>query len=532
MLNLDLAFAFVPGLILFLYGIENFSREIQAIAGEQFRSVLSKATNHPLKAALLGAGVTSIVQSSTATTVIVVGLVGSGIVSFSQSLAIIIGANIGTTVTAQLVAFKLTFLAPIFIFLGFVVSLLGGRYRFLGKPIFYFGLVFFSLNLISSAIEPIKDDPAVVDVFAQFSNVLLAIAGGFLFTLVVQSSSVTTGIVIVLVGAGLLSLEHGIPIIMGANIGTTITSYLGSMKLDVFAKRAAAAHFLFNLGGVILFFPFIGAFAGFVAGFGGTAAQQMANAHLLFNVIAAAIFLAALPDFERVVKSMVPGKEEEIIFRPKYLNGKLPNSNKEAMKLISNEIRYSLEITSKLFSSSMNILHDGKSNDFAKVTKLESFGDFLDDQISDNIFQLSKRPLKKEEAQKIVLLVRMSNSIEQLGDIAENIAYTSLKLHDSGLSLSKDAIGSLDSAFMKFNENLAIVSAAVPYADAKQRLKVKRNDDELRDSINQGYREHLKRLYSQKAYAGTAFVRLMHRIEGANSVVGNIRKLSESYGKL
>ncbi|MBN1169429.1 Na/Pi cotransporter family protein [Candidatus Micrarchaeota archaeon] len=530
MLTFDIAFAIVPGLILFLYGIENFSREIQNIAGEKFRSLLGKATNHPLKGAILGAGVTSIIQSSTATTVIVVGLVGSGVIPFTQSLGVIIGANVGSTVTAQLVAFKLTYLAPIFIFLGFLISLLGRKYSFLGKPIFYFGLVFFSLNLISAAIEPLKEDPEVIGLFAQFSNILIAIAGGFLFTLVVQSSSVTTGIVVVLVGAGLLSLEQGIPIIMGSNIGTTITSYFASINLDVFAKRAAAAHFIFNFGGVLIFLPFISGFADFVVGFGGSPAQQMANAHLLFNLISAAIFLIAIPEFENAIKRIVPGKQKEIIFRPKYLNEELPQSNLDAINLISNELRHSLEITSELYSSSMKILHG--SSDVATVTKLETFNDYLDDQISDRIFELSKRELTMAEAKKIVLLVRMSNSIEQLGDIAESIAYVSLRLRGSGSSLSEPAIESIDSAFSKFEETLSIISKSVPSVGRKEKETIKRNDAELGDIITQSYKDHLRRLYTQKAYAGTTFVRLIHMIESANSVAGNIRQFSETYSKL
>ncbi len=324
MIDLSLLFTIIPGLILFLYGIENFSREIMKIAGERFRTILGKVTANRFSGAFLGALVTATVQSSTATTVIAVGLVDAGMITFAQSIGVIIGANIGTTLTAQLVAFKLTSIAPFFILLGFLLSLFGRQYRFLGKPIFYFGLVFFSLDLISHAIEPLKSDPEIISLFAQLSNVFVAIVAGMIFTVFVQSSSVTTGIVVLLVGSGLLSLEQGIPLVMGANIGTTLTSFLAALKLGLHAKRAAFAHFLFNFGGVLIFIPFLYPFSDFILSFGGEPAQQMANAHLAFNLLAAAIFLILLKPFSKVIDHFVPGKEEEIIlFRPKYLGSVL-----------------------------------------------------------------------------------------------------------------------------------------------------------------------------------------------------------------
>lgn len=532
MLSLELAFAIVPGLILFLYGIEHFSREIQRIAGEKFRSLLSKVTETRAGGALLGAAVTATIQSSTATTVIVVGLVGAGIIPFMQSVGIIIGANVGTTVTGQLVALKLTAFAPFFILLGFLLSIFGREYKVLGKPIFYFGLVFFGLTLISEGIEPVKNDPAIVEIFSSLSDIFIALAAGILFTIIMQSSSVTTGIVVLLVGSGLLSIYQGIPLIMGANIGTTLTSMLASLNMDLFARRAAVAHFLFNIGGVVIFLPFLAMFADIVIDFGGTPAQQMANAHTLFNVIAAVIFLVALKPFVSAVEYLVPGKEREIIFRTKYLGDRLPASNKEAFRLIEKELGHSMEITVDMFRHSLYALKDG-SNIYMKVEKLESFNDFLDDKISDALITMSPRKLSKKEAAKTLLLVRMSNAVEQLGDLAKSLAFLREKMEDSRLHFTETALADLEQIHGQFEKNLIIVAGHVPRITDSERKSLRQNDVLLRKLITTEYEDHMIQLLkSREAYAGATFVDAISIIETSNAKVREIRKLSEEYAVL
>lgn len=529
MIDLSLVLTIVPGLILFLYGIEHFSREILRIAGERFRSMLSRVTSNRLSGALLGALVTATVQSSTATTVIVVGLVDAGIITFAQSVGVIIGANIGTTLTAQLVAFKLTSIAPFFILFGFLLSLFGRQYRFLGRPVFYFGLVFFSLDLISHAIEPLKTDPEIISFMAQFSNVFLAILAGILFTVVVQSSSVTTGIVVLLVGGGLLSLEQGIPLVMGANIGTTLTSFLAAIKLDLHAKRAAFAHFLFNFGGVLLFIPFLYPFSDLIISLGGEPAQQMANAHLIFNLMVAAVFLVLLKPFSEMVVRLVPGKDDEILFRPKYLNGALPQSNDEACELIGKELSHSLKVTKRMFDYSIEVLISEKGNALHKAEKLEALNDYLDDAIGAAILELSKRRLTKRMAKRVVLLVRMSNATEQLGDLAKSLAIESNNIRELNLQLSNRSVSNIKAVHERFSENLSIIAGDAPYLGTKERQTIRKNDRLLRDMITSGYRDHLNRLHSQKAYAGAAFVEVVSVIESSNAKLREIRKLAESY---
>lgn len=532
MVSWEIWFAVVPGLILFLYGIENFSREIQRVAGERFRSLLIRLTKNPLSGATLGAIVTAIIQSSTATTVIVVGLVNAGTIPFAQSLGVMFGANIGTTITAQLIAFKLTGFAPFFILAGFLLSIFGGRYKFLGKPLFYFGLVFFSLLLISEAISPIKDDPEVIGFFSQLSNVYLAILAGILFTVLIQSSSVTTGIVVLLAGSGLIGLAEGIPIILGSNIGTTMTSLFAAARMDLFARRASVAHFLFNVGGVMIFLPFIGIFASLVADLGGSPAQQVANAHLIFNLIAAAIFLVAIEPFRKAVERLVPGEEREVLFYAKYIPEDLPEDNPTAFELIEEELKNSMGITLKLFGDSMGYMRTNGSSLFQKISKLESLNDFLDDKIGDALLKMSKRQLSREEAERTVLLVRMSNEIERLGDLGEDLGYLANGMAESGISFSSISGEELAKVYDSFALNASILSESLPEMDAKTKALMRKNDNSFRALVNQGYKNHLERLYRQKAYAGSSYVEAISIIDDANANVREIRKLSELYSKI
>jgi phosphate:Na+ symporter len=528
--NWELVFAVFPGLALFLYGIEHFSVEIQRVAGEKFREALGKLTNNRVKGALLGGIVTAIIQSSTATTVIVVGLVNAGTISFAQSLGIIFGANVGTTVTAQLVAFKLTAFAPLFIVFGFALGLVGGKYRFLGRPVFYFGLVFFSLNLISDAIVPLKNEPTVTSMFASFSSVPVAIIAGFLFTTIVQSSSVTSGIIVLLAEGGLITLSHGIPLLLGAAIGTTTTAMIASHRMSLHAKRAAYAHLLFNVVGVILLIPFLRPFTAFINGLGGSAGQQIANALTVFRTIFAVIFLAGLKPFKKLIEKVVPGKEEEILFQTRYIGDSMPEDAEEAFRVIEKELSHIMEVTDKLYDESINLLKSMKPKSYQKVLKLEALNDYLDEKIERTILEFSRRGLKGDSAKKIVLLVRISNAVEQFGDKGKDVSSSIKNMHESGAKLSDEARKDLSNVYDMFNDNIRTLRKSFPritHRDSKSMIK---HDEMLRDIINTYYHSHLKRL--QKTQDDSMFVELLSLVEAANSKLREIRKLCEMYLRL
>ncbi|MAT92377.1 MAG: Na(+)/phosphate symporter [Halioglobus sp.] len=295
----------VTAVILFVFGLENFSREIEQISGERFRRTLAHATRFPVVGFIIGALVTAVIQSSSATSVIAIGLVNAGVLSFKNSVGIVFGANVGTTVTAQLVAFKLTAFAPVFIIAGFALSLLRSRASIFGKSIFYFGFVFFSLNLISSSLQPLQNEPGLMQYLVQPQHPLLALLVGCAFTALVQSSSVTTGLAIIFTQQGLMGLENAVPIIMGANIGTTATALIAMLNMDAAAKKTALSHFLFNVGGVLIFLPAVLSWSDQLHRLGDSPAVALANFHLIFNLAASALFLLLITPFTRLVEALI-----------------------------------------------------------------------------------------------------------------------------------------------------------------------------------------------------------------------------------
>lgn len=532
MIDIQVLFGIVPALILFLYGIENFSKEIQELVGDKFRVILRKLTSTPIKGAFLGAIVTAIVQSSSAITVITVSLVNMGFLSFNQSLGIIFGSNVGTTVTAQLVAFKLTSFAPIIIILGFLLKIFGGKYKLLGKPLFFFGLVFYGLMLISTSIEPIKTDPNMITFFSSFSNIFIALLVGFIFTAIVQSSSVTTGLVVVLAQSGLINLGMGIPLLIGANLGSSTTALIASFDLNLHAKRVGMANFLFNVGGALIIIPILSIFVMLIEYIGGNPAQQVANAHMIFNIATVIIFLLLIKPFTELVKKIVPGHEEEILFKSEYLQDPLPQDSLEIIKLIKKEIINSLEITIKIYELAIEMFKRPKKLGFLRLEKLEILNDFLDDKITDAILIVSNKKLSHSEAQKSVLLVQISNSIEQLGDLGKDLSNVSKDLFELGINLSYESIEAVDRIFVGLKRNLNEIKECFPNLPDHIKTDIKKREDHILSGISTRYEEHLSRLQEENDYKGSTFVESMAIMETSISKQREIRKFVERYSKL
>ena len=285
--------AAAAAIILFLQALQSFSREVQAVGGAALKSWLPRVTESRWRGFLIGAVATAVVQSSSAITALAVSLVDAGVISFRGSLGIVLGANVGTTATAWLVSFKLTGIGPFFIVLGALLSALPVRASAIGKAVFYFGLVFFALDLVSAELKPLQAQPWFQGGLAMATTPLIALLMGLVFTAVVQSSSVTTGLAILLVQQGVLPAESAIPIVLGANVGSTSTALVASIRMRPVARATAITNFLFNATGVLLFLPFLGPFTRWMLRTG-EPAMAVAWAHLTFNLTVAALFLSTL----------------------------------------------------------------------------------------------------------------------------------------------------------------------------------------------------------------------------------------------
>jgi Na/Pi-cotransporter len=297
MSNFRILISIVSAIVLFLYGLGAFSEEIQTVGGETLKNWLGRLTRNRWQALLLGAVATAIVQSSSAITALTVALVDAGTISFQSSLGVLLGANIGTTSTAWLVSLKLTSIGPFFIVFGTLLSALPTRFKILGKAAFYFGFIFFSLDMVSFTLKPLAQNPVFAEVLSRSNTPLMGALAGILITAIVQSSSITTGLCILLVQQNIMSATAAIPIVIGANVGTTATALMASIKMHRTARRVAVANLCFNAIGVAMFLPFLGSFAVRVVQFAADPGMAVAWAQLFFNLVMTLALLALLRIF-------------------------------------------------------------------------------------------------------------------------------------------------------------------------------------------------------------------------------------------
>lgn len=298
----QLAGTIIALVLIFIFAINKFSRQVEGVAGEKFKNLIRRLTNTPVKGTITGTVVTSVLQSSTATTVMTVGLVNAGMITFRESIGVIFGANIGTTITSQLIALNLTAVAPFIIILGFLVLQFGGNYKHYGKSIFYFGLVFFCISLITQVVSPLSENQTIINILSHTRNLPIAIISGIILTTILQSSSIASGLILALATTGVLDLNQGIGIMLGANIGTTSTALLASIPMNLDAKKAAITHALFNIGGCIAVLPFLGGLTKIVQSIGTDIPQQIANMHLAFNLFSTVLFLILFKQFIFIIE--------------------------------------------------------------------------------------------------------------------------------------------------------------------------------------------------------------------------------------
>lgn len=523
MVSWELVFAIIPGIILFLYGIEQFSHEVQLAAGEYLRTFIQRLTQTPLRGTTAGAIVTAVVQSSTATTVITVGLVNAGVISFAASLGIIFGANLGTTLTSRLVALNLTAFAPVFILLGFIIGIIPGRFRIFGRPIFYFGLVFFSLSLISSVMAPYRTDPELIALVALMDTVFLQIAFGFIITNIFQSSSVTTGLVVLMTQNGLITPEIAIPILLGANLGTPTTTLLVATRMNTSAKRAAVGHFLFNFIGVLMFLPILPLFTSLIVSLGGDAGQQVANAHLIFNLVCCIVFLILIRPFGQIVIWAVRGREDDVVFVPHYLQHPVTADTHVAITQIEAEIAHILTLPKDLVAE-LEAIFTGRRKYSAQVKQLRDYATYLEGQVSETALEISGRDLSPAWSARLASLVRISKLGQVLADQTGELVEIVHQIEERGIVLTDASQDAIQRTLIPCTMNMKMLADTFPDISDEINDAMRSQDDHLREIIHRQYQDYLIRFASHKTPSGTEFSRVLFQIEGMAGTIREIRK--------
>ncbi len=451
-------FLLIGGQGLFFYGMQVLSGGLKKVSGERLKSVFNLVTKLPIIGILVGMTVTCFIQSSSATTVLVVGFVNAGLLVLKQAISVIIGANIGTTCTAWLVSsmsvFKVTHYALPSVAIGFALTALGKtkRSKAIGEILIGFGILFIGLDFMKEAFGPLKDSQRVKDLFVLFSkNPLFGILVGLIFTVLVRSSSATVAVVQVLAFNGLISFPAAIPLILGDNIGTTITAQQAAIGANLNARRAAMAHTLFNVIGVayMLVFLHTGWFVKAVDFIIPGAITQknimfyIAVAHTLFNVTNAFVFLPFIGMLEKASIFLVPKKKGTLDMGPQYLEKHLLDTPPLAMQQARNESIFMLSMASKAVNTSVEGFLAKDRQTMHKVDYYENVTDNLQTEITQYLIELSQRNLSEEESQELPVLIHNINDMERIGDHAENIAELAQVRVDDKIDFTKKAMKEL-----------------------------------------------------------------------------------------
>ena len=512
---LETIFGLIGGLALFLYGMNQMSEALQKAAGDKMKQVLSFLTKNPLMGALAGALVTAVLQSSSATTVMAIGFVSAGLMTLPQAISIIFGANIGTTVTAQLLAFKISnYIYPI-IFIGFILNFVSKKEKVksIGTVIFSFGLLFEGIEIMGGVMKPLASSPVFTDLMGMVSNIpILGVLLGMVMTLVVQSSSATIAVLQNFASqpaadgvSSVIGLTGAIPILLGDNIGTTITALLASIGQSKNAKRTAVAHSVFNISGSVVFLfliPWFAKFVEFISPKGieiEIISRQIANAHMCFNIAVTLVWLPLLPLMVKIVKFIIPGEDENEVgaLEVRFLDNNVLGQPTAALSLAVNEIR-------RCANNAVSMLR-ALTSEFSGQGGSEQYFEseyntvkYLQEQISEYITRLfTGGALTEQQAGQAAGLLYVSNNIERVADRCGEINETVTGLKTNGKALSEAASTEVTEYFESATQLFEDAMEALEEGNQPKAESVTDDREGLRKLEKKLHRAHLARVESK-----------------------------------
>ncbi|MGL5649277.1 MAG: Na/Pi cotransporter family protein [Clostridium sp.] len=516
------------GLGLFIYGMKLMGDGLENAAGEGLKKILEKVTSNPFVAVCVGAAVTAVVQSSSATTVMVVGFVNAGLMNLSQAVGIIMGANIGTTITAQLVAFKLDDIAPLFVFAGTALIMVAKakKRKEIGNIVLGFGILFMGMGIMSDAVKPLASSPIFAQILSQVAeHWWIGIIAGAAITAILQSSSATTGILIALAGSGVIDIRMALPILFGCNIGTCITAMIATVGTNRTAHKAALLHLIFNVGGTVIFLPFLGMLGTLVTKMSpGDVERQIANSHTVFNIINTLVMLPLRGWLIVIVNKLVPGDDEIEKVGPKYIDDRLLETPviaagqviKETIRM-ANKAKHNLEI-------SMDAFVKGDEELIKKVHDNEKIINVLEESITSYLVKLSKCDLSDKEKGIVASTFHIVNDIERIGDHAQNLVELATQKIEENIKYTDEAIGDLIEIYNYTKMALQISIDSYENRDVEKANSIAPLEERI-NKAEKNYRDkHIKRLYEGKcnAYAGAIFLDAISNFERIGDHATNI----------
>ncbi|MET0786064.1 MAG: Na/Pi cotransporter family protein [Paenisporosarcina sp.] len=528
----EILFQFIGGLGIFLFAIKYMGDGLQKAAGDRLRDILDRFTTNPFMGVLVGIIVTVLIQSSSGTTVITVGLVSAGFMSLRQAIGVIMGANIGTTITAFIIGFDVgEYALPVMAIGAFLIFFFKkNQIQNLGEVIFGFGGLFLGMELMSGGMKPLRELPAFVDLTVNMSDyTVLGVIVGTVFTLIVQSSSATVGILQGLYAEGILDLDASLPVLFGDNIGTTITAILASIGASIAARRAAATHVLFNVIGTIIFMIFLHPFTMYVewitSVLGLEEKMQIAFAHGTFNVVNTIIQFPLIGAWAYVVTKMIPGEEVTIEYKPKHLDPHfIQTAPSIAIGQAKEEILRMGQFSVQGLKESFVYLKTNNKKHAETGYQLEDAINNLDHKITDYLVKISAESISNADSGRHIMLMETVRDIERVGDHFENILELIDYQIENRLKLTDQAMEDITEMFTLTIETVEKALEALDIGSSKLAREVAEQED-LIDKMERKFRKkHILRLNEGvcSPQAGIVFVDLVSNLERIGDHAVNI----------
>lgn len=493
-------FSLLGGLALFLYGMQMMSNGLEAAAGNKMKQILEKLTANRFLGVLVGAVITAVIQSSSATTVMVVGFVNSGMMTLRQAVWIIMGANIGTTITGQLIALDVGEIAPLIAFIGvaLIVFIKKQKVHHYGMIVAGLGILFIGMELMSSSMMPLRESEAFASIMTNFSNPLLGILAGAVFTAIIQSSSASVGILQALATSGLIGLPSAVYVLFGQNIGTCITAVLASIGTNRNAKRTTIIHLMFNLIGTTIFTivcmttPLTSLVESFTPG---RVAAQIANMHTLFNVVTTLILLPFGNYLAVLATKILPEKKEELgdVMHLEYIR---PIETKREHQIgnsaiatngIRSELSRMMEMAKENVDASFRAVRSGNADLLPEVEEREEYIDYLNKEISKYISKVMVNETNPKDSQYISALFKVYGNLERIGDHAMNICEYTKMMEERKISFSPAVAGEITEMQKVSNEAMEVLEKLGEYPEESMK-KIEALEQQM-DDMTENYRK-------------------------------------------
>ena len=544
---MQIVFGLLGGLAVFIYGMNLMSESLQKAAGEKMKSILALLTKNRIMGVIAGALVTAVLQSSSATTVMAIGFVSAGLMSLPQAISIIFGANIGTTMTAQIIAFKITDYIYAFIFIGFILTFVckSERIKSIGQTIFAFGLLFLGIETMGDVMKPLASSPVFTDLIGKVSGIpVLGLLLGTAMTLVVQSSSATIAVLqnfAAQPGAdgvtSILGLVGAIPILLGDNIGTTITALLASLGQSRDAKRTAIAHTIFNLSGSLVFIWFVKPYAALIQAISPKGpeveviSRQIANAHTLFNLTMTVVWVCLLGLMVKIVMWLIPDAKDAKVnpLQPAFLDKKVIGQPTAALKLVAKEVLHCSGMVKNMLKDLAGL---SKSEDPALVGKIKEQGQTLHslmEAINDYLAELfSAGVLTELQATQTAKLMHVCGDVERMGELATDLTDVIAGKMELKYSFSEEAMEDLRKSLNQISKMYGDAMRALEQGEPEEPEKLIRRREKVMDLDINMRKAHMDRVNKGKCKAklSAPFTRLLHCVDRMGNSCVNLADMA------